>query len=700
MLEQLTDRKASLERLFRPQSVAVVGASPSHRWGRQSLENFRKLDFPGEVAAINPKYEEIIGFPCYPSLRNLPFVPDAVLVGVNRGRAVDVVVEAAEVGAKGAVVFAIGFAEAGLAGLRMQNRLADAASRANMAVIGPNCQGYINFCHPSALYMDVVHPYEPGYCALFSESGSVTAALTNNKRGVRWSHIVSCGNEAVCDSSDLLSYFVDDPHTTVICAFLETIRSPERFFAECERAMAAGKPVVVLKSGRTEAARNMVVTHSGSLSPSDRLIDELFRRYGVLRVESMEELLETAIALQGRRPHGNRVAAVTASGGQIELILDETGKHGFQHPALASQTQEYLHGVLPDFLPTSNPLDYWGITDYEAAYPGILHALAADPNVDIVVGIADANHGPTGDEGQDVSQRATAAEIAAETDKVIAMITTLDGSATPAAVEESLARNVLFLSGIPMGFKALERLVTYSSFTVAPPLDGSLDGVELERIVDEMDGHPTAGTRALDMLAAAGIPVAQHAVARDADAAASAAERIGYPVVAKIGDSDALHKTDSGGVILDLRDEAAVRDAFRRLKAAGADRVMIQAQVPSGVELILGLQSDPSLGTFVLAGIGGIWTEVLNDVAIRPTGLRAGEAAGMLNELRSQRLLDGVRGAPSVDRASIVRAIEVLDFLARQFGPRLESIDINPLVATPEGVIAVDAVVVPRSLYA
>lgn len=691
--------RSSLSSLFNPASVAVVGASPSDSTGRQVLENFSRLGYRGEIVPVNPKYHEIIGYRCYPTLKEIPFVPECVVISVNRDRVVDVIAEAADLGSRAAVVFAIGFAEAGPAGRREQQRLRDIALSTNMAVIGPNSAGVINFVDPCPMYVDMVSPYKPGRVALFSQSGGVTNTLLNNKRGVRWSHAASCGNEAVSGSADLLAYFIDDEHTKVICGFLETIREPERFFRECDRARLAGKPVIILKTGRTEAAQHAATAHSGALSAPDRLYDELFRRHDVLRVASIEELLETAIALQSRRrPRGGRLGAIMPSGGNIQLTLDETGKYAnLSHPEFDPTTKKLLRRLLPDFLDTSNPLDSWGIQDHAAAYPKLLKAIADDGNIDIVVGVTRTNHHPTLRSGGERQAMETAATIAAGTDKLIALITTTDGEPPPDLVEEALSHDVLILSGFPEGYRALERLVTWcqpkDAARLRAPPDLSIFAAQLE----ELRGKPLAGQTALELLHATGLSTVRSSKVKDADAAVVAAERLGYPVVVKIGDADVLHKTELGGVILNLPDAQAVRNTTARLQAAGARSVLVQSQVAGGVEMILGLQTDPYLGSFIVVGLGGIWTEVLNDVAIRPVGLCQGEAAAMVTELRSMKLLEGARGAAPLDVAALVSAIEWMDAIGRAVGPRLEAIDLNPLVVLPSGAIAVDALIVPRS---
>lgn len=691
--------RASMSSVLNPASVAVVGASSNSATGRLVLENFSRLGYRGQVVAVNPKYNRIIEYPCYPSLKEIPFVPECVVVCVNRERVVDVISEAAEIGCKGAVIFAFGFAEAGPTGRAEQERLRDIALAANMAVIGPNSAGLINFVNPCAMYLDIVNPYEPGRVALFAHSGAVLNTFLVSKRGVRWSYAVSCGNEAVAGSADLLNFFVNDDHTNVICGFMETVREPERFFHECDRARAAGKPVIILKSGRTEAARRAATAHSGALSAPDRLYDELFRRHGVLRVDSTEELLETAIALQSRRrPRGGRVAAIATSGGNCQLTLDETGKYpNLTHPELEPGTQKFLRGLLPEFLPTSNPLDFSGISNMEAAYPKILRSVAEDSNVDIAVGVVRSNHYPAMLGGGDRKALDNAAEIAAGTNKLIVLLTPTDGEPSPELVEEALNRDVLLLSGFQEGYRALERFVTWTRPPPDPSVGPSPDLTSFAEQIQQLKGRPLAGQTALDLFAASGLPTIRSLKVDSPEAAAAAAEQVGYPVVAKIGDADVLHKTETGGVILNLANAKAVHRATIQLQAAGARSVLVQSQVIGGIEMFLGLQTDPSLGSFIVAGLGGIWTEVLNDVAIRPVGLRQGEAAAMVAELRSRKLLEGARGVGPVDVAALVRAIEWMDAIGRAVGPQLEAIDVNPLVVLPSGVIAVDVLIVPRS---
>ncbi len=689
----------TLEPVFRPKSIAVVGASPSNVWGKQALQNLKNMGYEGKVVAVNPKYTEIIGFECYPSLKEIPFAPDAVLINVNRERTAQLVEEAAEVGAKAAVMFAIGFAEAGPEWRAVQERIVAAARDAHMVAIGPNCQGIINFVEPCAMWMGPVFPYPPGSVAMFAQSGSVTSALANNKRGVRWSHIVTCGNEAVSGAAELIAYFVDDPLVKVICGFIETVRNPERFFQECDRARDKGKPVIIFKSGRSEAGQKFATVHSGALASPYRMYDELFRRHGVLRVDSSEELLETAIALQSpKAPAGGRLAAVTASGGQIELILDEAARYpkAFSFPEFEPKTKTFLRGILPEFLATSNPLDYWGVADYVTAYRQILQALTDDPNVDIVVGISDPNSGPTGDPDQESQSYDDIVALAERTKKPIVLVTPLDGEPGADKVEQLIPHGVLLLSGFPEGFRALERLVTHKKPKPGPAAKTPVDAAALRKFLHGRTA-PFGGQAALDFLAIAGIPTARGNVAANADAAVKAARSMGFPVVLKNGDEGAVHKTDTGGVHLNLNTEQSVGAAANRLREGGAKTILVQAQVRGGVEMIVALQTDEALGAFVLVGLGGVLTEIMNDASMRPAGLLEGEGAEMLNELRMLPVLRGARGAQPADLEAIIDVISRIDSISRALGTRIQSIDINPLIALPNGALAVDALIVPSS---
>jgi acyl-CoA synthetase (NDP forming) len=694
-------QRSALDALFQPSSIAVVGASPRPGAALSALNNFTSLGFQGRVSAINPKYDNVAGIPCFPSLTALDHVPDAVLIAVGRDRVAEAVEQAAALGVRAGVIFATGFSEVGPEGQLRQERIVAAARTANMALLGPNCQGFIDFHTRTALYMDDVESYQPGQVALIAQSGSVSTALINNRRGVRWSRTVSTGNEAVVNSADLLEYFVEQDDVRVICAFLETVRDPDKFFAVCDRARELGKPILVAKSGRTEAARAAATAHSGTLAAPDRLVDAAFRRHGVIRAESLDELLNTAVAMQlRRRPKGGRMAAITASGGQIELVLDAATGLTLELPEFSEHARAELAQVLDPTLATTNPLDYWGTPNPEENLERIVRLVAQD-DIDIVALMGDFTVGPTGltDRAHDVLR--IALKLAQESECVFAVVDLVAGTVIPSQVEEALQGEVLALSGLQQSLRALEHLVTFSTSPMRPAAATRqrLSQQELESAEAALGRSTTnvvSGSAAIGILRAIGLSTPGSALVTSSDEALTAAAILGYPLVAKIGDEDVAHKTERGGVLVGIRADSELKQAMEQLVKAGASKVLLQEQIEAGTELYLGLQHAEGLGGFILVGFGGIWTEFLDDICIRPIGLAVGEPEEMLQQLRGYKRLIGARGQEHANLEALADAIHALDGLACSWGARIRELDVNPLIVTGQRAVAVDALVVLR----
>jgi acetyltransferase len=680
----------SIRALFEPRSVAVVGASPSG-FGGTVIQNLVTAGYDGQVAGVNPKYDEVMGRPCFGSLDDVPFAPDAVVISVGRERVVPALEAAARVGAQAAVVFAIGFTEADELGSELQVRLVEVAQEAGIAVVGPNCQGLLNFAMASPLYMDVLLPYEPGRVGLVAQSGSIATSLINNVRGVRWSHAVSSGNEAVVTAGDLIAYYVDSPDVDVICAFVETIRDPEFFFAQADRAWEAGKPIIVCKTGRTQEAQAAAAAHSGALAVPHRLVDAALARHNVIRVQTLEELLETAIAMQSpRAPRGRGVAVLTASGGQIELYHDNVPKGRLETAMFTEPTTTELRGLLAPFLAARNPLDWWGSPGWEEdAVSKIVDCVARDANVDIVLQVGDFTKWPTGDEMRAAGALDSSRDVSATRDELFVVLDAVGGTPPREYVEEALANGTLVLSGYETGLRALAHLVDYHLRRAEDtPRDGAAES--------DLQLPFGNGTAPVELLAAAGFDVARSVVVDAAEALDAATGVLGFPVVAKIGDADVIHKTERGGVVVGIESSEELAAAIGRLKAAGASTILVQEQIRDGVEVFLGLQTAADLGTFLVVGLGGIWTEVLDDVQIRPVGITRAEAGEMLRGLRAYPLLSGGRGTEAVDTERLVDAIMQLDALGTALGDRVLSLDINPLIVTSERAVVVDAVVIPN----
>lgn len=680
-----------LRRLFEPSSIAVVGASPSNPWSLGLVENLSGVRFGGEVAAVNPRYESVAGVPCFPSLKEIPHPVDAVLIGVRAANVPAVVAEAAEAGIGAAVVLSGGFAEAGPEGRRLQDELTRIASEAGIALVGPNCQGTINLVDGNALYLDrIPEPLPVGSTALISQSGTILTALLNNSRGIRFSHAVSSGNEAGLNAGAMMDHLLDDPRVTTIAAFLETIRDVDTFLGACDKAARLGKSIVVLKVGETEAAMAAAAAHTGALAVPHRLVAALMERHGVLLVKTLEEMLEVIAAVSCARGTGRRLAAITFSGGLGELIQDRIDPLDLTLPRLADPTVRTLEEL--GFHSPGNPLDAWGALDYQRSYGPALEALVADPSVDALVACVEAPPiMPTSN--REVFEFAVneVVRVASGTEKQMAVLNTMSGGLDPAVSRRLEALGVIPLSGVEQGLRSLAAAAAPAS---APVEVGARPAGEAEP-AGPTPGPGYSGLRALGQIASSGVPIVETVEASGADEAAAAAERIGFPVVVKTADPEILHKTEAGGVFPNLTTAEQVRRAAAAVAGEGDGPVLVQAQAAGGVELILGLQTHPDLGTFVMVGLGGIWTEILDDVALAPVPLREGDAERMLGRLRFGRLLDGVRGERPVDRAALTGAIEALADWGARFGDGLESVDLNPVFASPDGVSAVDAVVVP-----
>lgn len=688
------DVAAGIRALLEPQSIAVVGASPNSSVAMANLLNPKVLGYSGEVVGVHPKHKEVAGVRCVPDLSEIGFVPDVVTVAVGRNQSVGVIEAAAEMGVSAAVMFGIGFAEADDEGKQLQEHVVRVASEAGMLLLGPNCQGMINFNTGVAHYIEEVKPYAAGRIGLVAQSGSIATALINNRRGTRWRYAFSTGNEAMLDAAALLDYMVDDPDCDAACLFLEAIRDSDRFFAACDRALANNKPVVVLKTGKTESSMRAAEAHSGALAVPDRLIDARFKRHGVIRVGTMEELLETANALAGgRRSARGKLATVTASGGQIQMVLDTSSEVGLEHATLGEATLKTIGDILPDFLAAGNPLDYFGVADEDDAYPKLIDALLKDDEVDIVMAVVDQTDYPTG-EGRFDLRLNTALATEPPGGKFLAVLESVGGVSPSDRVEEAIAAGAPLVSGFETGLRAISNVVTYSRWLerVRRKRDSQ---AKPDQAPDLTPGMTISGLAAMELLGQAGLPTVETRVVAGADEAVGVAAELGFPVVAKFADEKIAHKTEAGGVVTGVEDEEMLRKVCADFAEAGQTEVLLQPQL-TGIELLLGVTRHETLGAFLIVGLGGIWTEILDQVVVVPAGLAEGEAADVLRRIKGSELLFGARNTSGVDVEQLAQIVERLDDIAIGWGDSISAIDLNPVIASPKGVTAVDAVIITK----
>ncbi len=691
----------SLDRLFRPRSIAVIGAS-RHR-GNIAGEVFHNLvshGFPGPVYPVNPASRAVQSVRAYASIRDIPDEVDLAVLVVPQRFVLESVEECLERGVRALVVITAGFAEVGAEGKRQQDELLRRVRERGARMLGPNCLGLLNTdpaVEVNATFAPTWPP--PGVVAIASQSGAVGLALLDCARelGIGISQFASTGNKADLSGNDLLEYWEDDPGTRVILLYLESFGNPKRFM-EIARRVSRKKPIVVVKSGRTAAGARAASSHTGALAGMDVAVDALLGQAGVLRTDTMEELFDLTVLLANQPvPAGPRVAILTNAGGPGIMASDACESRGLTIAALSPLTVESLRAFLPGAASANNPVDMLASAseeDYERAARIVLR----DPDVDALLVL----FVPT--IVTEAKAMAAAVERAAKdaTKPILASVIGTHG--VPEALAALRAARIPAYAFPEPAVLALSRAVRYGSWLarpqgVAPSLDRIDARTARAAFPAGREGWLTPdAVRAL--LEAYGLRGPTETVVHDADTAVAAAERIGYPVALKLVSKEIVHKTEVGGVLLDLGDADAVRNAYRKLEQNLADRglmramdgALVQEMVRGGVETYVGMAEAPGFGALLAFGIGGVNVEVWKDVVFRVHPLTDVDAREMLDQIRARVLLDGFRGALPVDKNALAEAILRVDRLVADF-PEIRELDLNPLLALPEGrgVVALDA---------
>jgi acyl-CoA synthetase (NDP forming) len=712
-----------LRPLFAPASVAVVGASPRSWIAETVRDNLRVMESETRCHFVNPKYEELHGQPCYPSLDALPERPDVAVVAINPLRAASVTAAAAAAGIPAIIIPGGGVVEGGEAAAAMQLDVARIARDHGLALVGPNCMGVIDLTANSATYIGDVSPYLPrGGVAGIAQSGSVTDAFVHSGNRVGFSRIISCGSEVVLDLCDYLAYCLDDPHTSSVILFVEGFKRPERFLALADRALELGKPIMAVKVGRSDQAQAAAVAHSGSLAGETRVTDAALDAAGVIRCRDLDELLETAELVEGVRRTGRRVGrgrtgVVTVSTGEASLIADLAPRTGVALPPVPSSARAAILEALPTMGYIGNPLDPWGAADPATAYGAAFEAMAASDAYDVLVLVHDFPYRSLPSEVATANEvtRALLAATAERLEILPIYVSLTSGEPPPEtkALLDDVGHGAPLLRGATEAFRAIAEVADWESRHASrheagpwrsgwPALaaDRTSYGADAAALAPPVRAPITLSEReSLEFLAAAGIPVTEAVAVRDAPAAVAAARRFGHAIALKLDAVGLVHKTDAGGVALGLRGDDAVYGAALALLETGRRRgltvrgLLVEPMAAPGLEMIIGMRRDPQFGPAVLVGLGGVLTEVLDDVAVRLAPVDDVSAREMLDDLRGARLLQGVRGRPPVDRSAIVAMVVALSRLGIE-RPDLLEVDLNPVLATAGGALAVDALVV------
>jgi acyl-CoA synthetase (NDP forming) len=689
-----------IERLIRPRSVAVIGASadPGKTSGRP-VSFLLKHGFAGEIYPVNPKVGAISGRACYPDVASLPDVPDVGLILLGAERAHIAVRELSERGAAAAIVLASGFTETGTEGAERQKQLMEAAG--SMRILGPNTIGLVNLTDnivlsaSGALAMD---HFPTGSIGLVSQSGGILGALLSRAaaRGIGLSKLVSTSNEADLELADFIDFLADDGATRVIALYIEAIRHPARFREAVLKARRAGKPVVAFKIGRSEAGAQAAVSHTGALAGSDRMYDALFRQLGVIRAKTFEDLLDIPAVLSGgRKLGGRRVAILTSTGGAGTIVSDSLGVAGFATPAPDAETAAQLRALQSGAHANldRNPIDVTLAGLQPDLLRGAIRILLASLSYDALIVIAgssavgspalmaDAIH-----DCLPLSDKPVIAYVSPHAPEVVSVLTRRGVPAYTSAESCAAALDGLLRAAMPEQVQTSGSSLTRADISGFPA--GSLDEAQ-----------------AKVLFARFGIPIVTEKVVATAREAEQAARDLGGRVVLKILSREIAHKSDVGGVAVNLTAETigdrltAMADEVEARAGKRPDRFLVQEMISDGVEIILGMHRD-SLGTAILLGMGGVTAELFKDTTMRllppDGGFSLAEARAMARDLVTWPLLDGFRGRPKCDVEALAKAIVAFSGMVAQLGDRLAEAEINPVFVLPagRGVKAADGLVV------
>ena len=700
-----------LDPLVKPRSVAIVGATDRPGPGRTIVESLGAIGFTGPIYPVNPKYQTVLNHVCYPSLIDLPEAPDVVVFSIRNPLVPEQVRLAVKRGARAAVIYDSGFAELGEEGARLQAEIAGMCREAGMAVCGPNCMGIINPPARVTTYKQNVMSTTglAGNVGFISQSGSVCIAMLSDLRRFGISLSVSSGNEAVTRTVDYLEYLIDDPATKVIGTFTETVREPERYVAALDRAAAVGKPVVVLKVGRTERTQRAITSHTGGLAGESRVFSEVLRAHRAIEVTDLDEMTEVLAVCQGARwPRGRGISVITGSGGLAEMILDNATAAGLDLPPLSPAERTEGETVIGRITGDGNPFDAWGNGNYAVNLPHAMSVVDKSPRIDSIVYCADTgNEGHLGHPGRVLENVKMLAEAHQKSSKPYYLMSSRPGLMNSQQVKALREQGLVQIGGTRQGLGALDRVGRYMMkqppvrTLAAPPRSGLADLLAANpgrRTINEFD--------AKRLLHAHGVPVTRERRVETAADAAAAARELGFPVVLKVLSDDIAHKTELGLVAVGLENDEELARALAQFKER-IDRLdprpsdcafLVQELVADGIEVFAGISRDPDFGLSLAFGMGGTAIEVTRDFALRMLPLREGDAEAMIAETRGAATLGSFRGRPAADVASLAACLAALADFAQQNADLLEEVDLNPIKALPEGrgCIVVDALVVAR----
>jgi acetate---CoA ligase (ADP-forming) len=700
-----------LDPLVKPRSVAIVGATDRVGPGRSVVESLGAIGFSGAIYPVNPKYQTVLNHVCYPSLTDLPEAPDVVVFSIRKPLLPEQVRLAVKRGARAAVIYDAGFAELGEEGARQQAEIAGLCREAGMPVCGPNCMGILNPTARVTTYKQTLMDTNglAGNVGFISQSGSVVIAILSDLRRYGISLSVSAGNEAVTRTVDYIEYLIDDPATKVIATFTETVREPERYVAALDRAAAVGKPVVVLKVGRTERTQRAITSHTGGLAGESRVFSEMLRAHRAIEVADLDEMTEVLAVCQGERwPRGRGISVITGSGGLAEMVLDNATAAGLDLPPLSGAERSEAEQVIGRITGDGNPFDAWGNGNYAVNLPHAMSVVDKSERIDAVVYCADtSNEGHVGHPGRVLENVKMLADAAKSSHKPYYLMSSRPGVMNAQQAKGMRDVGLVQIGGTRQGLGAIDRIGRYMMPQKPFRTSANRSGAQLAALLGAKAGRRTINEyESKQLLSAFGVPVTREQRVATLNEATRAAREIGYPVVLKVVSNEIPHKTELGLVAVGLASDGDLTHAFQRLQQR-LERVeprpsdaafLVQEFVADGIEVFAGISRDPDFGLTLAFGMGGIAIEITRDFALRTLPLREGDAEAMIAETRGAAMLGAIRGRPAADVASLAACLNALADFAHHNADMLDEIDLNPIKALPEGrgCVVVDALIVAR----
>jgi len=700
---------AELKRLIDPQSVAVVGLSRNEQsFGARTAKNLSY--FSGHVFGVNPKAEELHGVRCFESIAALPEIVDCAVLAVPVDAVEALVEQCAAAGIGGCVIYASGFAETGRADrVALQTRLAAIARSSQLRIVGPNCIGLINNVSKAGLSFSssyAVRLPRTGTIGIASQSGGLGQAIAQAaERGGAYSHYMAAGNSCDVDVCDYVSYLAGDPACNVITCVAEGLADGERLLEAATRALAADKPIVMYKIATGGAAAKAAMSHTGTLAGSNAAFDAAYRRLGIIKVDNIEDVYETASFLaKAGMPKADGVAAVAASGGACIITLDKAEKFGVKMPPPQPQTQAVLDANVPDFGAPNNPCDITAqVATNPASYSACAEALLADPGYSALVVMAPSINPLVTPRNIEMFSA-----LGAKAGKPVCVSWISEWKDGPGAQQCEADPHVARFRSTEAAYRVFAAWHERARIVNGPPArprGGERNGgfSTAQKLLSQA-GENLTEREAKEVLAAYGVPVVADTVVQTVAEAVEAAERAGFPVVLKVESPDIAHKTEAGVVRLNIADAAGVRHAFQEIMTA-ADRVrpqpriagvLVQPMISAGLEIVVGSQLDPTFGPMVVVGLGGVMVELLKDSAVELAPVDLPQARAMLGRLRGAALLNGFRGSEPVRIERLAGIIVAVSELASDMADAISEIDVNPVICTPGRTVAVDALIVKR----